>query len=350
VRGDGFRLYSQRLVLRIEQTPQFTRDVVARGLLERPFTVLDIGARGGLAEHWQAFAGQLEVLAVEPDPSEPGVNAVLGAAKGMQPFFHRTIAALDGLYDTRALYRGTVNEAIVETTTTERVEVTTLDAVFDDDTLGRVDFVKLDVELAELDVLRGSGPLLDAALAVEIEVHFPKRPRDAGCFAEVDLFLQERGFELYDLETYRYSRPAFPAPRLYDYRLPSGEPDPLGAHAEGQILSGDALYLTVRRPISIDRLLKLACICELYRLRDCAVELLEQAATPTGGDLALLRRPHDALRDKDGNPWGPNFQIFEDLWRNRPPTYPEPPPPPSPPRFRDAVRDLLRRRLPRPSN
>lgn len=335
-----------RAVWRLESDPSFTRDVVERGLLCSSFTLLDIGSRGGIAAHWGVFGEALRELAVEPDPDEPGESAVLAAEGGQAAFLHRPFPATDGLYRMDELYTGTVIEPIAGVVSSETVETTTLVDLFGEETLSAVDFVKLDVEMAELDVLRGAAPLLGAALAIELEVHFPKRPREAGTFAELELFLQEHGYELYDLETYRYSRAAFPAPRLYDYRNPDGTIDPLGANVEGQILTGDALYVTTRMPTG-ERALKLACIFEPHRLRDCAVELLERSPVPAA-NVELLKRPHRALTDRDGAPWGPNFHVFEDLWRQRWPEYPDArpkPPPPLPPRFRDVLVATLKRRL-----
>jgi hypothetical protein len=334
-------------VWRLEADPTFTRDVVERGLLTTPFTLLDIGARGGIAGHWRVFGQALRELAVEPDSSEPGVSAVLAAGRGRAEFLHRPYPATDGLYRMDELYEGTVIEPITGVVSSEEVETTTLVDVFGGETLSEVDFVKLDVEFAELDVLRGAGPLLGAALAIELEVHFPRRPRGAGTFADVDLFLQEHGYELYDLETYRYSRAAFPAPRLYDYRHSDGTRDPLGANVEGQILTGDALYVLASPPDDPQRALKLACIFELHRLRDCAVDLLVRSPVP-GADVELLKRSHDALLDAEGEAYGPNFHIHEDLWRRRWAEYPQPrpdPPAPLPPRFRDVLVAMLKRRL-----
>ena len=177
-------------------------------------------------------------------------------------------------------------------------------------------------------------------------MHFPRRPRGAGTFAEVDAFLQDHGYELYDLETYRYARAAYPSPRLYDYRHADGTRDPLGANVEGQILTGDALYVTTSKTEG-ERALKLACIFELHRLRDCAVDLLARSPVP-GANVELLKRTHDALLNAEGEAYGPNFHIHEDLWRQRWPEYPAArpdPPPPLPPRFRDVLVATLKRRV-----
>lgn len=331
---------------RLDPDPRFTRDAVERGLFATPFTLLDIGARGGIADHWSVFGERLEVLAVEPAEDEPGLSAYLAGEQGTRLFHHRPWPPTDGFYDTGQLYTGTVIEPIMGIVSSEEVPTTRLVELLGEEQLRRVDFAKLDVEFAELDVLRGAGQLLGSALAIETEVHFPKRPREAGCSAEIDLLLQEHGYELYDLELYRYSRAGLPAPRLYDYRLPDGSRDELGANTEGQPLTGDALYVRTAPPEDADRALKLACILELHRLRDVAFDVLAHAGgAPAGCDPGLLRREPDTLLDRDGNPFGPNFHLHEELWRRRWPEFPGEPPVPLPPRFKDVALAMLRRRL-----
>lgn len=307
-------------MLRIEPTPQFTCRVVEFGLLETPFVLLDVGARGGIANHWNVFGDRLRVLAVDADPDAEGETFVIAAGRGRRRFYRRVFAAADGLHDTGALFAGTVSEGIVETLAVEDTATVALTDAFRPADLELVDFAKIDVELAEADVLEGSGPLLDSALGVELEVHFPKRPEEAACFAEIDELMRSRGYELYDLDVYRFSRPAWPAPALYDYRNDDGGPLGSGPNTEGQVLTGDALYIRRDLAATHDRLLKLACIFELHRLRDCALELLERSDADVEL-LDLLRRPHDALRASDGTPWGPNYHIFEELWRQRPAGY-----------------------------
>ena len=101
-----------RAVWRLESDPSFTKDVVERDLLRSPFTLLDIGSRGGIAAHWGVFGGALRELAVEPDPDEPGESAVLAAEGGQAAFLHRPFPATDGLYRMDELYTGTVIEPI----------------------------------------------------------------------------------------------------------------------------------------------------------------------------------------------------------------------------------------------
>ena len=87
--------------------------------------------------------------------------------------------------------------------------------------------------------------------------------------------MQQNGFLLYTLTSNRYSRSALPAPFLYSafYQTVSGQP-----------VWGDMIYLrdgasedyrTVwAEDLSVTKLLKLACLFELFQLPDCAAELV----------------------------------------------------------------------------
>jgi len=56
------------------------------------------------------------------------------------------------------------------------------------------DYLKLDVQGAELDVLRGADRLLDSLLVVQTEVVFVPLYRDQPLFADIDTVLRRRGF------------------------------------------------------------------------------------------------------------------------------------------------------------
>jgi Methyltransferase FkbM domain len=309
---------------RIETNPVFCGEVVKRGLLSEPFRLLDLGARGGTPSQWLVFGDQLEVIPIDPDEREPGITAVVGRTRELRPFFRREYWPSDSLYRSEELFEGTATRDAHEVKRIETVETQPLIHLVASELLARIDFAKLDVEQAEMDVLVNSGPLLEAVLGLEVEVHFPKRPAESACFSEVDTYLRGHGFELYDLDVFRYTRPQWPAPTLYDVRDESGRPVPAPT-VEGQTLTGDALYIRRDRPTEGDRAIKLACIFELHRLRDCAVALLERAADLVPDDVsALLKQPYDSVHAEDGRPWGPNYHIFEELWRLRPYGYRDP--------------------------
>ncbi len=309
---------------RIETNPVFCAEVVKRGLLSEPFRLLDLGARGGTPSQWLVFGDQFEVTSIDPDELEPGITAVVGRRHELRPFFRREYWPTDSLYRSEELFEGTAARDALDFKRIETVETQPLVDLVPSEQLARIDFAKLDVEQAEMDVLLSSGPLLEAVLGLELEVHFPKRPAESACFSEIDGYLRGHGFELYDLDVFRYTRPQWPAPTLYDVRDESGQPVPAPT-VEGQILTGDALYVRHDWPTEGDRALKLACVFELHRLRDCAIALLERAPDIVHDDVsALLKQPYDSVHAEDGRPWGPNYHIFEELWRQRPYGYRDP--------------------------
>jgi FkbM family methyltransferase len=168
-------------------------------------------------------------------------------------------------------------EQITRVVGEETIRLTTLDAALKH--IGEIDFIKLDAEGAELDIMKGGRKSLsvDGVLGIFTEVRW-HRAMGTPIFSEVDLLVREFGFELYDVALGRTSRKALPYPLTWDFRH---EVDPnqriYGSTVLGQVLGGDALYLrdlgraTGVRPT---KLLKLACLMEIFEQRDSAAELL----------------------------------------------------------------------------
>ena len=75
-------------------------------------------------------------------------------------------------------------------------------------------------------------------LGVFIEIQFHGEvPADANLFCNIDSLLRTRGFSLFDIEVYRYSRSVLPKGFAYD--IPAQT-------IEGQVLYGDALFRATR--------------------------------------------------------------------------------------------------------
>jgi hypothetical protein len=98
---------------------------------------------------------------------------------------------------------------------------------------------------------------------------------ESNTFRNIDRVLTGLGFSLFDLEVYRYSRAALPGP--FVYRIPAQT-------ESGQVIWADALYLRDAGKPDYERdwplapsplkILKLACLFEIFGLNDCAAELL----------------------------------------------------------------------------
>ena len=113
----------------------------------------------------------------------------------------------------------------------------------------------------------------------------------SGCpiYWEVDKYLRERGFELYDLDVYRLSKKALPYPYLYANYFDDGRPA-AGPSTQGQVFEANALYMRDLVAASADprRLIVAACLFEIFGLADCAAEL-----------ILAHRDPFDALVPSD---------------------------------------------------
>jgi len=165
------------------------------------------------------------------------------------------------------------------------VPVKRLDDVLADYGLPYVDFIKLDVEGSELDVLSGASLTLANPSTFGIVFEFvtsrnaflPEAGRKFGTLFDIHAVLDRAAFELFDISTYRYARAALAQPFSYRYTDSKGALY-AGTSIRGQKTNGDALYCRdlvgggEKRVPSITHILKGACIFELFGLEDCAVE------------------------------------------------------------------------------
>lgn len=169
--------------------------------------------------------------------------------------------------------------------------------------LDRVDFIKVDTDGHDIEVLLGAMQTMASrgvlGLQVECQFHGPVHPR-ANVFSNIDQLMREAGFTLFELDVWSYTRGDLPGAFTYDIAAQT-----LG----GQVQFADAVYMRdladpkyaektgfVATPI---QLAKAACLFEVYGKADCAAELIvnhRQAFEPMAD--ALL----DALTPIKGPP------------------------------------------------
>jgi hypothetical protein len=139
------------------------------------------------------------------------------------------------------------------------------------------DFLKIDVDGPDFELLRGSSELLarPSLLGAALEVTFVgSHDANDNTFHNTDRLMREKGFSLFGLSVRRYSSAALPS--LFMDHHPA-------ASLSGRPLQGDAIYLRdLASPFwredatasSDDKLLKLAALFSLFELPDQAAELL----------------------------------------------------------------------------
>ena len=244
--------------------------------------MVDVGARGGLDRRWEPFYALLDVLGFEPDSAECGrlnqavqkmpyrgrfLPYALGRGDDELTFNVCRWPVASGFYEPNPEVLDDFSPAVGLMTVVERRTVATasLDAVCAQEAL-TPDFLKIDVEGAELDVLSGAETALEHALALDVEVEFDALFRGQPLFAEIDAHLRERGWRLLGLRRVSWRRTA---------GLTSD-----GNGYGGQLVSGEALYFNgsaLKRGLTATQALKLALILSAYHQHDFVLALMGRA-------------------------------------------------------------------------
>jgi len=170
----------------------------------RPATVIDIGVADGTPELYETFPEAAYLLV---DPLEQWAPVVREIAATLGGIYERVAAA--GSAGTRRIR---IPESRAHATFYEKddsagnrdwVQQEIITARLDDlvrkHALAAPYLVKVDVEGAELEVLRGARETLESALAVVLEVTLFDVFAGGATFAEVVAFMAERGFVVYDV-------------------------------------------------------------------------------------------------------------------------------------------------------
>jgi len=308
----GFSLHRWKLHRTIlDARHAVTRDLCAAGRFRQdPVRVLDIGCAGGIDARWRAFGDQLQAWGVDAMTEE---CARLGASE-RNPLV-RYIGARVEMAGDHPVLRGRPEGALPRRNPWGRLSTAaalsirqrqdrgkrealrsnqwqdqalsprrlTVDELLDAHQIGSVDFLKIDLDGPDFEVLAGFAPHLDRlqTLGLKVEVNFfGTAEADTHAFHNTDRLLRAHGFELFDLTCDRYSTAALPG------AFAAGR---IGPTVFGRILQGDALYFrdpagdSVSAALPPIGLLKLACMFELFDLPDCAAELLVRFRDSIGG-------------------------------------------------------------------
>lgn len=148
-------------------------------------TINDIGAADGLFWKWTILArsGIVNGVGFEPDEFEVGklntlypfVNFIpnaIGGKKGKTSFHIAENMPCSSLRapDMKVLGRFPIRSCFATKRKFE-IEVDTLEASLKSNGIQKIDFLKVDVQGAENDILKGAGAMLDDVLAIELETH-----------------------------------------------------------------------------------------------------------------------------------------------------------------------------------
>jgi FkbM family methyltransferase len=201
--------------------------------------LIDGGAFGGVEQAWRAAAPLTRVVAVEPRPKRFGETADGDILLDV---------ALDRTCGERDLYVAGSMSSFIEPDLDAwvrfgfdrrprqdrlRVRTTTLDAIVEEHGLRFVDFIKLDTQGTELDILQGGPKAVgELAIGMRIETLFVPLYKGQPLFADVDAYVRAQGFDLVDLDHFR---------RYVDTRTGDADPDTMKL-SRGRLVVADGLY------------------------------------------------------------------------------------------------------------
>jgi len=146
---------------------------------------------------------------------------------------------------------------------TLQMKVTSLDEFLPRNGIEEIDFVELDTQGSELDILQGAQNFLSrSVLGLRVEVEFAEMYHCQPMFSDVDAYLRKFGFLLFDLNRYHLRRKTCPP------NFQAGE----------QIVWGQALYLrdiqSMPSSFGKQKLCKLALVSSFYGFHSYAIEII----------------------------------------------------------------------------
>lgn len=184
--------------------------------------VLDIGAALGEVPPYQRLvdAGRARVTGFEPDEAAcRQLSSLYGGSThrfmplflgdGAEATFRETNRSDTGsLFEpnTRLLEKFWLLESLTRPVAEHRVSTTRLDDIAD---LGVADFIKIDVQGAELAIFANATKVLDKTLLIQTEVNFVEYYKNQPMFSDVDAFLRAHGFQYHRIAGFG-SRPFLP--------------------------------------------------------------------------------------------------------------------------------------------
>jgi len=223
-----------------------------------PVYLVDVGASGGIEEHWSAFGTKLRSDGFDPlvievarlnSEAPEGVTyldayidggSLRRSVESPHPedvrltAFDRTTASEYGRIKNQDYRKEVFNRGEELRFSSKRFS---LDEFIQAHKRPTPNFLKIDTDGSDFSVLQGATQILSDlnCFGVQVECQFHGRPDSQGnTFGNIDILMRSHGFRLFHLESWKYSRAEFPSPFVYEIA---------GQTVEGGIQWGEALYL-----------------------------------------------------------------------------------------------------------
>lgn len=261
---------------------------------ELEFTILDIGARE-IHESQEPFYALLSlfpgsrVIAFEPDEAlcksqnasaRPGVTyypRALGRTEEMRDFYETADPMCSSLYrPNSALLDRYNNMEVAKVERVTQVQTISLDTFCKQHQVEQVDFIKIDVQGAALEVFQGGEATLQNVLGIVSEAEFVQNYVDQPLFGDVCRFLDTQGLQ--------FQKILGVGGRTLKPTILNNDPN-----ACSQMLWADVLFLRdlfTEKTIWNEQRLKLAVLAALYDCFDVTYFCCSEVDAREGENLA----------------------------------------------------------------
>ena len=249
------------------------------------------------SQNWDIFAPNLTIYGFDADVeaceqanadlearkvnwNEKHIPLALSNTEGKATLYVTKYPGCSSLYPPSEEYikRFSGNSELIELNYTVDLSTTTLEKFCKSEGIKEIDFLHLDVQGGELNVLQGAdGILNNSVLGLMTEVEFTEIYAGQPLFSDVDIYLRNQGLTLFDFGSmYRDRRRDIPV---------------ISQSHPGALIWSDAFYFrdlmrsdlnpSLKTP---ERLLKLACLADVMKFPDYALEILEYLTLNHGRD------------------------------------------------------------------
>ena len=167
----------------------------------------------------------------------------------------------------------------------DSLEADTLSNQLKQNDVKKLDFIKIDTQGSELEILKGSENLFDDLIGIEVEVEFSELYIGQPLFSDVHNYISNKGFTLYDIKRQYWKR------RLHNGNIAN----------KGQLIFGDALYIKSPEEIinnislstfddRVTYIIKALYVYISYGLYDLALKLLSNSSELTSENKTQIKK------------------------------------------------------------
>lgn len=249
------------------------------------------------SQNWDIFAPNLTIYGFDADVEaceqanadlaarkvnwhEKHIPLALSNTEGNATLYVTKYPGCSSLYPPSEEYikRFSGNSELIKLESTVDLSTTTLEEFCKAEGIKEIDFLHLDVQGGELNVLQGAdGILNNSVLGLMTEVEFTEIYAGQPLFSDVDIYLRTQGLTLFDFGSmYRDRRRDIPV---------------VSQSHPGALIWSDAFYFRDLMRSDLDpslktpeKLLKVACLADVMKFPDYALEILEYLTLNHGSE------------------------------------------------------------------